>query len=221
MVDMHANGGASGDPRRRRSFSRRTQVATGILACAVVVAGGAFAVTEAVSGGHPASATPATVGTAATGGTGGTGETGVNGLAGQAAVLSDTLSSAALATSTPSATAGTAADNAAQRAERLRARRLLAQIRGLGGQYGQFTYGTKAGSRTLAYERGSVVSVAGGDVTVRAEDGTTWTWALVSRSVVRENGERVESGTPASGETVFVGGLVTGTTRDAKLVVIR
>jgi hypothetical protein len=203
MADMYANGGTSGDPRKRRTFSRRAQVATAILGCAVI-AGGAFAVTEAVSGGNSA---PATTTTADSGPTG------------QAAVLSDALSNAAMTTSTPTSSATTG--SAAQRTERLHARRLLVLIRGLGGQYGQFTYGTKTGPHTVAFERGTVLSVSGADVTVRAKDGTTWTWVLASKSVVRENGQRVESGTLASGDSVFVGGVLAGTTRDAKLTVIR
>jgi hypothetical protein len=203
MADMYANGGTNGDPRKRRTYSRRAQVATAILGCAVI-AGGAFAVTEAVSGGNSA---PATTTTADSGPTG------------QAAVLSDALSNAAMTTSTPtsSATKGPAV----QRAERLHARRLLTLIRSLGGQYGQFTYGTKTGPHTVAFERGTVLSVSGDDVTVRAKDGTTWTWVLASKSVVRENGQRVESSTLASGNSVFVGGVIAGTTRDAKLTVIR
>lgn len=200
MANMYANGGANGGPQRRQSFSRRAQVATAILGCAVI-AGGAFAVTEAVSGGHPASSATTTA----------------SGPTGQAAVLNTALSSAPLPTSASSATAGPAA----QRTERLRARHLLALIRRLGGQYGEFTYGTKTGPRTLAFERGTVLSVAGDDITVRAKDGTTWTWVVVSRSVVRQNGERTESSALGSGESVFVGGVVAGTTRDADLVVIR
>ncbi len=56
---------------------------------------------------------------------------------------------------------------------------------------------------------------------VRADDGTTWTWVLTGTSVVRENGTREPACTPAQGETVFAGGLVTNKTRDARLIVIR
>jgi hypothetical protein len=206
MADMYANGGTNGDPRGRRSYSRRAQVATAILGCAVI-AGGAFAVTEAVSGGNSA---PATTTTADSGPTG------------QAAMLSDALSGAATTTSTPASSASSAATGTSvARAERLRARRLLALIRGLGGQYGQFTYGTRTGPHTLAFERGTVLSVAGADVTVRAKDGPTWTWVLESTSVVRESGQRVASSTLASGDSVFVGGVLAGTSRDARLTVIR
>ena len=66
-----------------------------------------------------------------------------------------------------------------------------------------------------------MLSVNGDDITVRTKDGNTWTWVLASESVVRENGKRTESSDLASGQSVFVGGEFVGTTRDAKLVVIR
>lgn len=210
MADMYANGGANGGPRGRRSLSRRGRIATVVLACGVL-AGGAFVVTEAATGGHPASAAKTAV---------------ASGPTGQAAVLSSVLSSAASAPAAkPSAASGapsTGSHAAISRAlARRRARRLLALVRRIGGEYGQFTFGTRTGHRTLAFERGSVVSAAGGDVTVRAKDGTTWTWVLASRSIIRQSGERVRSSALASGEPVFVGGVVTGATRDAKLVIIR
>lgn len=99
--------------------------------------------------------------------------------------------------------------------------RAIARLRALGGVHGQFTYETKKGARTLAFERGSVVSVAGQNVTVKAKDGTTWTWALTGTSVVRQNGTKTSESALTAGETVLAAGPVTGTTRDARLVVIR
>ena len=97
----------------------------------------------------------------------------------------------------------------------------LARLRRLGGMYGQFTYETKQGARTLAFERGTIASVAGGDVVVRAHDGTTWVWDLTGTSVVRDDGKRTTESALAAGEQVFAGGPVTGGTRDARLIVIR
>jgi hypothetical protein len=99
--------------------------------------------------------------------------------------------------------------------------RAIARLRALGGVHGQFTYETKKGARTLAFERGSVVSVAGQNVTVKAKDGTTWTWALTGTSVVRQNGTKTSESALTAGETVLAAGPVTGRTRDARLVVIR
>ena len=96
----------------------------------------------------------------------------------------------------------------------------LARLRRLGGMYGQFTYETKQGARTLAFERGTIASVASGDVVVRAHDGTTWVWDLTGTSVVRDDGKRTTDSALAAGQQVFAGGPVTGGTRDARLIVI-
>ncbi|HEX8007846.1 MAG TPA: hypothetical protein VF482_15625 [Trebonia sp.] len=99
--------------------------------------------------------------------------------------------------------------------------RWLARLRLLGGMYGQYTFETKQGPRTLAFERGTITSVGGSDVSVRATDGTTWTWTLTGTSVVRDDGKRMPASTLRQGQAVFTGGPVTGGTRDARLIVIR
>jgi hypothetical protein len=178
----------------------RGRLAAVIVACAVV-AGGAFAVTEAVSGSSP-NLTPAASSALA------------SGAAGQAAVLNGVLADAASATPT--------ASTPATRASAVRRLgRALVRMRLLGGIHGEYTFQTKSGPRTLAFERGTVLSVAGSDVTVRATDGTTWTWVLTSTSIVREDGSRTTAKSLASGQLVFAAGPVTGTTRDARLIVIR
>jgi hypothetical protein len=103
----------------------------------------------------------------------------------------------------------------------LGARRMLGRLRLLGGMYGQYTFETKQGPQTLAFERGTITSVTGSDVAVRATDGTTWTWTLTGTSVVREDGTRMPASTLRQGQLVFTGGPVTGGTRDARLIVIR
>lgn len=97
----------------------------------------------------------------------------------------------------------------------------LARLRRLGGMYGQYTFETKRGPRTLAFERGTITSVEGSGVVVRAADGTTWTWTLTGTSVVREDGTKEPASALAHGETVFAGGLASGGARDARLIVIR
>jgi hypothetical protein len=99
--------------------------------------------------------------------------------------------------------------------------RRLARLRLLRGRYGQYTFQAKKGSRTLAYERGTITSVSGGDLVVRAANGTTWTWALTGTSVVREHGAKESAGTLAAGQSVLTAGPVTSGTRDARVVVIR
>jgi hypothetical protein len=99
--------------------------------------------------------------------------------------------------------------------------RRLARLRHLGGMYGQFTFQTKKGPQTLAFERGTITSVGGGDVEVRAADGTTFEWVLTGTSVVRENGAKEPQGTLATGQSVFAAGPVASGTRDARIIVIR
>lgn len=97
----------------------------------------------------------------------------------------------------------------------------LRRLRALGGMHGQFTFGTKSGPRTLAFERGVIQSISGSAVVVQAKDGTTWTWVLGSKTVVRENRERVATSALADGESVFAGGPVVSGAYDARLIVIR
>jgi hypothetical protein len=174
-----------------------------IAACAVV-AGGAYAITDAVSGSGSA-APPAAAANTATGPTG------------QAAVLNGVLSDASFASASASAQSAPAASQVVLR----RVRRALVRLRLLGGMHGEYTFQTKDGARTLAFERGTVISVAGPDVTVRAADGTMWTWVLTAASVVRQDGTRTTAAALADGQPVFAGGSVTGATRDALLIVIR
>jgi hypothetical protein len=97
----------------------------------------------------------------------------------------------------------------------------LGRLRLLGGMYGQYTFETKQGPRTLAFERGTIISVTASDVIVRATDGTKWTWMLTGTSVVREDGTRVPASALEQGQLVFAGGPVTDGARDARLIVIR
>ncbi|HLI37688.1 MAG TPA: hypothetical protein VKV80_10135 [Streptosporangiaceae bacterium] len=101
-----------------------------------------------------------------------------------------------------------------------RGRRALARLRRLPGMYGQFSVRTKKhGTRTIAYERG-VVTATGGTVTIRAANGTEWSWQLTSHTVVREGGSKVGTSGLAAGEHVFAGGQLSGSTRDARLILI-
>lgn len=196
-----------GRGRRKRPGPR---VAALIAACAVV-AGGAFAVTEAVSRGGPGTPVAAATGSAATP---------VTGLTGQAAVLNGALADASFASAVPT---GAAADHetAAARQALRRLRRAIARLRALGGMYGQYTFQTREGPRTLAFERGAIISIAGADVTVRASNGAIWTWTLTGSSVVRQDGTREPATALAPGKQVFAAGSVSGATRDAVLIVIR
>jgi hypothetical protein len=195
-IPVAATGGGPGSPNRRRRHGRLA----GMLILCGVAAAGSFTVVEL--SGSPA-ATPSAA--SATGAQ-------VAGPTGQAALLSSVLTAA-------SAPASGSAASPAQARAGWRGR--LARLRRLGGIDGQFTFQTKDGPRTLAFERGTIQSVSGSDVVVRASDGTTWTWVLTGTSVVREDGSRVAAGKLATGQLVFAGGQVSGGHRDARVIVIR
>jgi hypothetical protein len=214
--------GAGGRPRRSRPVIRW---AAGAAAVAVLAGGGA-----ALAAGS-GSARPATTT--------------------QASALDAVLSSAGsptgadqAAASPTTAAAGTAAAGAAaprhpcaKGAAALRAaghprlaRRAAAVCRGrlgrlrllIRGEHGQVTYRAKDGTnKTLAFERGKVTAVTATAVTVAAADGTTWTWHLVSDSVIRQAGSKVSAASLAAGQQVFAAGPVVNGADDARLIVIR
>jgi hypothetical protein len=170
----------------------RGRLIAGGVAAAVLVGGAACGAVTMLNGSSAAAATGPT---------------------GQAAVLNDALTGS----TTPATTA--AGGNAATQVRYRRA--ALARLRRLGGIDGQFTFQTKSGPKTLAFERGTIQSVSGNDVVVKAKDGTTWNWTLVSDSVVRQDGSKTTNGALAAGEQVFVGGPVVSGSHDARLIVIR
>jgi len=123
----------------------------------------------------------------------------------QAAELNSALSTAAGSSSTPPA----------------RVRWALGRLRRLGGVDGEFTFHNKTGFHTLAFERGTIQSVSGSDVVIKAADGTTWTWQIVSDTVVRKNGAKTTTSALSAGETVFAGGPVVSGAKDIRLIVVR
>ncbi len=157
------------------------------------LAGGGVA--WAATSGSPAAGTS---GPAATTGAAGTA------LTGNAAVLNSAINTEA---------------NAAATLPRLRW--ALARLRRLGGVDGEFTFHNKTGYHTLAFERGTITSLSGNNVVVRAPNGDTYTWLIVSDTVVRHNGTKTSTGALATGQTVFVGGPIAGSVKDARVIVIR
>lgn len=97
----------------------------------------------------------------------------------------------------------------------------LARLRALGGVDGEATFHNKTGYHTLAFERGTIQSVNSADVVVSAPDGTTWTWDIVSTTVVREKGAKTTASALTTGAKVFVGGPVMGGNKDARVIVIK
>ena len=102
-----------------------------------------------------------------------------------------------------------------------RIRLALARLRALGGVDGEFTFRNGTGYHTLAFERGTIQSVSGSQVVVRAPAGTTWTWLIVSDTVIRQDGQKATASALATGQTGFAGGPVVSGAKDARLLVIR
>jgi hypothetical protein len=211
------SGSNSPKPPRRRN--RALLWGAGLALVALLAGGGAYAATALSSSASPAGPT------------------------GQAAQLNDILKSASSPTSAAavSSFAKTTASTAAAshpclaRAAKLKAaghpvaaagallrcRSALYRLRRLGGLHGSFTFKTKSGTATLAYQRGAIQSVNGNDVVVQSSDGTTWTWVLQSSTVIREGGKKTATSALADGEHVFAGGPVVSGAYDAKLIVIQ
>ncbi|HEY2507232.1 MAG TPA: hypothetical protein VGI58_11995 [Streptosporangiaceae bacterium] len=93
----------------------------------------------------------------------------------------------------------------------------------LGGEYGQVTFRAAKGSAsvTAAFERGTIESVAGSAVSVRAANGTTWTWQLTSSTVIRQNRQKTTTSKLTTGEQVLAVGTVANGTDTARLIRIR
>jgi hypothetical protein len=102
-----------------------------------------------------------------------------------------------------------------------RVRWALGRLRRVGGVDGTVTFHNKTGFHTVSFERGTIASVSGSDVVIKAADGTTWTWQIVSDTAVRKSGAKTTASALSAGETVFAGGPVTNGARDARLIVIR
>ena len=102
-----------------------------------------------------------------------------------------------------------------------RVRWALGRLRHLGGVDGTATFHNKTGFHTISFQRGTIQSVSGGNVVVKSADGTTWTWHVVSDTVVRKNGAKTTTSALSAGETVFAGGPVVSGARDARVIIIR
>jgi hypothetical protein len=221
--------GPHGGPRPPRR-SKALWWGAGLALVAVLAGGGAFAATHLAGNTSPAAVT--------TGATGATGQAAqLNALLNSASSPSSATAAASFGSASSGATAATAGSSrpCAARSAKLKAaghpfaaryalrlcRHKLARVRLLGGLHGQFTFKSKSGYKTLAYERGVIASISGNDVTVRAADGTTWTWVLVSNTVVRHGGQKVANSELAEGQQVFAGGPVVSGVYDARLIVIR
>jgi hypothetical protein len=184
------------EPRPRRGRHRTLlRWAGGIAAAVLVAAGGTLAGLKLTRGSAPSNTPVAVALNQALGSSSGPGH----------------------AIQCPRAAAGSSAGSQAD-AGHCRPGNALRLVKGM---YGQVTYHGRAGTATLAFERGRVGLASGGHLTVRAPNGTTWTWNLAGDAAVREHGTTAPSGALHSGALVFVAGQVSGGSKDARLVLIR
>ena len=102
-------------------------------------------------------------------------------------------------------------------------RRRIVRFFLLRGVDGQFSFTAADGTvRTLAYVRGVIESVSNGTfIVVKAADGSSWAWQLVSTTVVRDSSGKISQSTLAVGEPVWVGGPVVSGAKDARLIFVR
>ena len=102
-------------------------------------------------------------------------------------------------------------------------RRRIVRFFLLRGVDGQFSFTAADGTvRTLAYVRGVIESVSNGtSIVVKAADGSSWAWQLVSTTVVRDSGGKISQSTLSVGEPVWVGGPVVSGMKDARLIFVR
>jgi hypothetical protein len=93
----------------------------------------------------------------------------------------------------------------------------LLRLVATGGTHGEVTFEGKDGARTIAFERGTIASVGGSQLTVTARDGATWTWDLAS-AAVGSAGHKLAASSLSAGEHVLVVGTVSGSSKDARLI---
>ncbi|MFI0410460.1 DUF5666 domain-containing protein [Actinomadura sp. 3N508] len=86
------------------------------------------------------------------------------------------------------------------------------------GVHGEATVRRKDGFHLATWQRGKITAVSATTVTVRSDDGVSWTWTANANTRVRKNAEKSTLKALASGDQVLVVGERSGDTRNARLV---
>ncbi|WP_433465830.1 hypothetical protein [Spirillospora sp. CA-128828] len=92
------------------------------------------------------------------------------------------------------------------------------RARALRGVHGEATVRRKDGFHLATWQRGKITAVSSTGLTVRSDDGVSWTWTAGDKTRVRKNGEKSAIKALANGDQVLVAGERSGTTRTARLV---
>ncbi|QXJ22865.1 hypothetical protein AGRA3207_003933 [Actinomadura graeca] len=92
--------------------------------------------------------------------------------------------------------------------------------RGRGGLgiHGEATVRRKDGFGLNTWQRGKVTGLSGAALTVRSEDGASWTWTTDANTRVRKKGDQAKVSDLKNGDEVLVFGERSGDTRTAKIV---
>lgn len=94
----------------------------------------------------------------------------------------------------------------------------LRRARALRGVHGEATVKGKDGFHLATWQRGKITAVSATGVTVRSEDGVSWTWTADGKTHVRKNGAKASLQGLTGGDQVLVAGERSGGTRTARLV---
>ncbi len=92
------------------------------------------------------------------------------------------------------------------------------RARALNGVHGEATVKRKDGFHLATWQRGKITSVSATGLTVRSEDGASWTWTTDGKTRVRKDGDKASLKNLAAGDQVLVAGERSGATRTARLV---
>ncbi|NKZ07911.1 DUF5666 domain-containing protein [Actinomadura latina] len=92
------------------------------------------------------------------------------------------------------------------------------RARALRGVHGEATVKRKDGFHLATWQRGKITSVSSTGLTVRSDDGASWTWTANGDTRVRKDGGQAALKDLANGEQVLVAGERSGETRTARLV---
>lgn len=201
-MDTMNLGPAEPDPAPASSRSGRTKRLLTTIGASAILLGGGAGIGVALTGGASASTT-----SAGTGATTSAAQTTSATAAGRCARIEAALR----------------ASNHQTAAARVKAfcKHPLLRLALVGGEYGEVTFKGKTSPKTVAFERGTVTSVSSSVITVRAADGTTWSWDLTSSTKVRSDRMQVTESALTTGDAVLVGGPVVSGTKDARVIRIR